>query len=1122
MQRSKQNIEMKKFLLLFAMLFVTAFVGAQVTTSSLTGTIIESNGQSAIGTSIRATHVPSGSTYSTITNESGRFTISNMRVGGPYKVEITSIGFQKETYENMTLQLGQPLVLNTTLQEGGTELSAVVITGNGSKLNTNRTGASTNISTEALTTLPTINRSLLDFTRLTPQSSGNSFGGRDSRYNNLQIDGSNFNDGFGLSGNPLPGGRSQPISLDAIEEIQVNIAPFDIRQSGFTGAGINAVTRSGTNTFTGSVYGYYNNQDFQGLNIGDSKLDRGEDASTKNYGFRFGGPIIKNKLFFFVNAEKVEETGANASGANLWRASQNGVSDPDNNIARTSVADLEAVKNHLVNTWGYDPGRYEGYANEAKQHSTKFLARIDYNINDVHKLAVRYNQVLGVSNALTNGASGPSPRSPSSAQRVSSQSMAFENANYGLENSVRSLTAELSSNFNSSLSNQFLATYSRIQDKRTSKSDIFPMVDIWDGSATGTNYMTFGYELFSLNNDVVNDNYSFVNNLTYTTGNHTITGGAAFELQKFGNAYVRMGTSYYRYKSVEDFLTTGTPNEVAPVMFGVTYPYEGQDPYARVNFGQASIYVQDRFAVNDRLNITAGLRAEMPIYLNDLTPNQGINSLSLLGTDGKRKKYDSGNWPKSRVMLSPRIGFNYDVEGDRSLILRGGTGVFTGRVPFVWLTNMPTNAGVLQNVVEPTSYDQVAPWIGGVSFNPDPYHWVNNPPAGAENVFIKSPLGGNPGTFALVDDNFKMPKVWRTSLGADYQIPNTALTATVDLLYTRDINAIYQFGANRTFTADTMSYTPGDNRDYYTSSTVAFNPAIGANNATVLTNTDKKGSSYSATFGLTMPQRTAGFTGSVFYTFSGAKEISGNPGSNASSAWINSPSINNPNDQFLYNSAYAVPHRVNANLSYSIEYLKHLATTFSVYYNGSHQGRYSYQYSADFNGDGTNADLIFLPQNTSDLTFVPITSGSGADQVVLFTADEQAAAFDKFIANNDLEQYRGEYLKRNDFLLPWLNQFDVRIAQEIMAPVAGRKHKLEISLDVVNFGNLLNKSWGVRQTLNNAQNLLTPVSRSASDPTFRMMTVSEDNKSVLPTDPFRNVTSFSSTWKMQLGLRYSF
>src|SRR5690606_15685788 len=341
----------------------------------------------------------------------------------------------------------------------------------------------------------------------------------------------------------------------------------------------------------------------------------------------------------------------------------------------------------------------------------------------------------------------------------------------------------------------------------------------------------------------------FVNNLTYITGDHTITGGAAFEIQKFGNAYVRMGTSYYRYESVEDFLSTGGPNEVAPIMFGLTYPYEGMDPYSRVNFGQASLYVQDRYTVNERLDITAGLRAELPIYMNDLTANPGINSLTLLDRHGNPKNYDSGNWPKSRIMLSPRIGFNYDVEGDRSLILRGGTGIFTGRIPFVWLTNMPTNSGVIQNNVEPGNYDDVEGWIGGIRFNPDPYHWLNNPAPGSENVFIKTPSGGYPSSFALVDDDFKMPKIWRTSFGVDYQIPNTPLTAVADLLYTRDINAVYQFSANRSRNVGKMSYAPGDDRDFYTSENVAYytdpdpNKNFGANAATILTNTDEKGHS---------------------------------------------------------------------------------------------------------------------------------------------------------------------------------------------------------------------------------------------------------------------------------------
>lgn len=1112
---------MKELLLSFSLVIFTILVHAQVTTSNLTGGLLHENGQSAIGVSIKATHIPSGSIYSTSSNANGKYTISNMRVGGPYKVELSSVGFQTEKYENIMLNLGQAFILNSILKQIENELSEVMIIGqSGIALNDNKTGASTTINTSSLTNLPSINRSLVDFSKLTPQAYGNSFAGRDSRYNNIQIDGANFNNGFGISSGPLPGGRSQPISLDAIEEIQINIAPFDIRQSGFTGASINAITRSGTNTFTGSVYGYYTNQDFQGNSIGQLKLEKGNEAATRNFGFRLGGPLIKNKLFFFTNLEREEDIGENASGANLWKASTTRIANPDKNIARTKASDLDAVKSHLINQWGYDPGRYENYADHAKQYSTKFLIRMDWNINEKHKLALRYNQVIGISNQLVNTYSGPGPRS--STPRVGSNSITFENSNFGFENSVRSLTAELSSTLLPNLSNMFLATFSRIQDKRTSKSDHFPFVDIWDGSATGNNYMSFGYELFSYKNDILNDNYSFVNNLTYTTGNHVLTGGASFELQKFGNAFIRNGTSYYRYKSVEDFLTTGTSTEVAPIMFAITYPYIGQDPYVRINFGQASLYVQDRYTINHKLDLTAGLRAEIPIYMNKLTPNQGINELEFLDPIGNPIKYNSGSWPKSRIILSPRIGFNFDILGDRSLIARGGTGVFSGRVPFVWLTNMPTASGVIQNVVEPMSYAEVAPWINGISFNKDPYHWVNHPPEKAENVFIQSPSGGYPSTFALVNQEFKMPSVWRTSLGVDYKLPNSPLMVTTDLLYTQDINSIYQYAANRAINGEKMNYIQGDNRDFYTSTNVAYNANMGANNAMVLDNTKVKGNAYSATLGIVLLEKAAGFIGGIYYTYSQSKEVSGNTGYSASSAWIGSPSINNPNDQMLYPSLFAVPHRVNANLTYSINKIRNFPTTISVYYNGTSEGRFSYTYNGDFNGDGVNSDLIFLPKNTSDLTFVDITTGSEPDQTILFTAAEQASAFDNYISNNGLEKYRGQYLKRNNILMPWLNRFDIRVNQGLFAGLGGGRNNLQLSVDIINFGNLLNKHWGIQKAVNNAQTLLVPVTKSATTPTFQMATIDEDGQKLLPSSPFRSLASYSSTWKMQVGMRFSF
>ena len=1116
---------------MLVLLFSITAAFSQVTTSGMTGRIVSDTNESLPGATIVAVHVPTGTQYGTITNVNGIFNLQGLRPGGPYSVDVSFVGYSTAKFSDITLTLGEFFSLNVNLKEEAFDVGEVMVVGTRvSAFQTNKTGAATNVSSEQLTALPTISRSITDFTRLTPQAYGNSFAGRDGRYNNLQIDGANFNNAFGLSNNPLPGGQSQAISLDAIEEIQINIAPFDVKQSNFTGAGINAVTRSGTNTFTGSVYGFYNNEKFQGRRIGSVELPEGQTALTRNYGFRVGGPIVENKLFFFINAERQDDLGANASGANLWKASVNGVANPANNIARTSKTDLDAVRNHLINQWGYDPGRYEGYANEAMQYSTKFLARIDWNINSNHRFALRYNQVEGVSSSLANGNSGPNPRSPVSAFRVSQNSITFEKGNYTTNNIVQSLTAELNSKFSNIMSNQFLATYSRIQDTRKSPSEPFPFVDIWDGgrSTSGnpeTNYMSFGYELFTYNNDVVNDNYSFVNNLTYLLGKHTITGGLSFDVQKFGNNYVRLGTSYYRYASVEDFLSTGTANEKAPIMFGVTYPYEGQDPYARVNFAQTAIYLQDRFAVDEKLTLTYGLRAELPLYLNELTVNEAINSLELLDVNGNTKNYDSGSWPTSRVMLSPRLGFKYDVLGDRNLTLRGGTGLFSGRVPFVWLTNMPTNAGVLQNTVEPGSYSQVAGWIGNVRFNPDQYHWVNNPPAGAQSVFIKTPTGGYPSSFALVDQDFKMPKIWRSSLGIDYNIPETPLVATADLLYSKDVNAVYQFGANRATPTTRMNYgssgasDPGDNRYYFpTTASAQFNTNLGANSGVVLTNTDVKGHSLSATVGLTIPSYK-GLSASAYYTYSEAKTVSDNPGSNASSAWVGSPSINSPNDMNLYDSQYSIPHSVKGHISYRRAYYNNLGTTVSLFYSGNNTGRFSYTYVTDLNKDGVNADLLYLPVNTSSLNFANIVSGGN----VLYTAAQQREAFDKYVSENGLEKYRGEYLGRNAFLMPWLNRFDFKLLRDLMVGLGSNNSSLQLSLDILNIGNMVNKNWGVAQTLNNAQQLLNVSSVTADGvPTFTMRTITQDGQTVLPTTPFRNVSTNSTTWSMQVGLRFNF
>jgi hypothetical protein len=1103
------------FLKVIAVLLMGVFLSfsgfAQVTTSALSGSVKDDKGEFLPGATVVAIHTPTGTRYAAATDAGGRFAIPSVRVGGPYNVTVTFVGFKDQVKSEIYASLGTSAIVDFTLSEDGQLLEDVIVTATKSDVfNAQKTGTATNISREALTQLPTISRDITDFTKLTPQASGNSFAGRDSRYNNVQIDGANFNNGFGLSGDPLPGGGG--LSIDAIEEIQVNVAPYDVRQAGFTGAGINAITRSGSNKFTGSIYNFFRNENLIGKKINGVEIPGLQESSSNTMGFRLGGPIIKDKLFFFVNAEQIDLKGPAAGAVNLWRASENGVSNQAENITRVKRSDLEAVGNHLRNQWGYDPGRYEGYAN-GEGGTKSFLGRIDWNINSKHSFSARYNYTESNTPNLINGNSGPYPRS-TTANRVSLNSMAFENTMYNQTGTVSSVAAELNSRISPKLTNQLLATYSKINSLRTSPSSIFPTVDIGDGNGTAStyvNYITAGYELFSYNNGVKNDNINIFNNLNYTLGRHNLLFGASYEMQKFGNSYQRSGTSYYRYASVEDFLKTGTPQEVAPIQFALTYVYPGMNPYASATYNLPSLYVQDNFNVTPRLNVTLGLRAEIPFFNNDLTANRAVDALDLLDVNGNVKNYISDKWPKTRVLLSPRAGFRYDVSEDRSFVIRGGAGIFTGRVPFVWLTNQPTNLGVIQNQIEPGSYAVSSPWIGDIRFNPNPSHWIENTPASAQNVFLKSPQGGTPQTVAVVDRDFKMPQLFRVNIGGDKKIANTPFTVTGDLMYSKDINNVYQFGANRKSSSLKMK----DGREYYPNAAAyTHNSAIGGNSVSVLTNTGL-GYGFTATVGVSMSPWN-GLSGSLHYNHTSNYTGTDNSGSNASSAWGGTPNRNNPNDLFLAHSIGSIPNRVIGTVSYKITYAKALATTISLLYDGYNQGRYSFTYNGDVNGDAISGDLLYIPNDASEINFVAINpSGNNPG----FTVQQQVDAFNKLIESNDyLRNNKGRIAERNGAVMPFINKFDLRVLQDIFVNIGKNRNSLQLSMDLQNFGNLLNSNWGIGKTLISQGMQPLQVVTRGENPTFRMSTLSNQ----LPSDIVIDQSSFGTTWSMQLGLRYNF
>ncbi len=1024
--------------LLTMLLMVATIAQAQVTTSSMSGRVTDREG-AVIGATVVATHEPSGTTYGTVTNTDGRYNINGMRVGGPYKVEVSYIGYGKSTMNGVTLRLGENYVLNVAMKEETTTLDEVVISARKNPiLNSDRTGASMNLSSRDLNVLPTISRSITDFTRLTPQANGTSFAGRDGRMNTITIDGSAFNNNFGLSSNPLPGGNAQPISLDAIEEVAVNIAPFDITMSQFTGASINAVTKSGTNTFKGSLYTFLRPKSFTGNKVGDLIVPNANERSAQTYGLTVGGPIIKNKLFLFVSGEYENEV----TPSNSWIPSIDGKSNKDSKISRTTEADLLTISNLLKSKYNYDPGKYKDFDN-FKSKNYKLMARLDWNINNNNKFTLRYNTVNSNNDVLTNYNSGPSALSRLSG-RISDKSIAFSNSFYGFNNRVNSIATELNSRLSDNLQNKFLVTYTSIRDTRTSNSDLFPFVDIMKES---DQYMTFGYELFSYNNEVKNNTLSFVNNLTYTLGKNTITAGISYDNMYFKNAYMREATSYYRYSSMDDFI-----NDRAPVGFGITYGYNGnKNPGVELSFGMGSIYVQDEYQVNDNLKVTAGLRAELPFYLNKLENNPAISALTFKDgwkdgvTELSDYKMNVGEWPKARVQLSPRLGFNWDVKGDRSLQLRGGTGLFTGLLPFVWFTNQPNGAGMIQSPELSISDSKV---LSSLKFEPNFEKQITAHPELFPQTPGVLPKGSN---VAEVEKNFKMPQIWRTNIAADISLPYATIL-TLEALYSKDVNGVMQRNVNMPL--PDKAIVGVDNRPYWSKNKI--NPDLGS--AMILSNTNK---GYQASFTAQLTKSfTNGWSGMLAYTYNIAKDITTNPGSTAASAWQSNTVVSYLNNPELSYSSFATPHRLVGSLSYRLNYLKNFATTVSLFYSGSYQGRSTYAYSNDMNGDGNASDLMYIPASKDEVKF--IDARNDKNQITM-TAAEQADAFWNFVENTPyLNKNKGKYAQRFGGLEPWINRFDVKILQDVFSNFGtDRRYTLQMSLDIINVGNMLNSAWGV-------------------------------------------------------------
>jgi Carboxypeptidase regulatory-like domain len=1109
--------------ILIAVFAIPFMMKAQVTTSSLSGVVKDDEGKPLSGASITATYTPSNIRYTAGTTAGGRFSISNMRSGGPYTITVTYVGHTAQSFDDVYLQLADVTVLDPKLVKNSTELTGVVVAAKSknSIMSANKTGASTNIGRAEIQRLPTISRSLNDITRLTPQSNGSSVGGGNYRQNNVTVDGADFNNNFGIGTN-LPANGS-PISLDAIDQISVSLTPFDVRQSGFIGSSLNAVTRSGTNQFTGSVYKYFRSGNEQGEKVGKEIVQR-NSFNFQQYGFRLGGRIIKDKLFFFVSYET--EDRPTILQTRVASTLGNPFSSTNTGVARPTADSLTYISNYLRTKYGYETGAFDNYS--LKNGNTKVLARIDWNINKNNRFNIRYNQVEGgTPNTPSTSTTGLTPAN-FPATRTAQTAMWFRNSNYFQGANFYSVSAELNSTIGKKITNTLRGSYTKQDDSRTTESAIFPFVDILSsgtglpgGSSTNalTPFTSFGYEPFSKGNLRKVESYSFFDNVTINLNKHLITAGVQADLNETINGFQRAATSYYTFATWKDFETGALPTN-----YSITYSLSPgfAQAFPSFKFAQYSGFLQDEISVSDRVKLTLGLRADLPTYpdVDEIKTHPLIAAM----TFANGEKINTGALPKRRVMISPRIGFNWDVNGDRSMQVRGGAGIFTGRVPFVWIVSQSGDAGLLQ----------VSQTFSGASvpgpFNPNPDAYLP--------TTVPAPGTVVPAQISAIANDFRFPQAFKVTLGFDKKIAK-GLIFTMEGIYNKDLYAAIFDNPNLNTPAplnfagyadNRLIYPAANNLKFINTLNPAGLPTAGGTspfNTYVLKN-GKKGY-YASITGKLEKSFSKGFAASLAYVGSIASNLFDGGGDQPGSAWQGTPTVNGANNAPLGTASFVVPNRIVASVSYAKEYLKYFKTTVSLFYDGSSAGRFSYQYSTDFNRDGNFNDLIYIPKDASELLPYIVankTFGSGASAVTL-TPQQQVDAFFAYVDQDKyLSKRKGQYAERNEAQFPWRSQLDFKLLQDIYVKVGKQKNTIQFSVDIFNFTNFLNKEWGAVKGLSVANGgILVPtnvpalVAGGAVKPTFQL---ASDFGGNVPTSTYRTILTTGSTYFMQFGLRYIF
>ncbi len=1073
-----------------ALVWPTTDVFAQgVTSGSIAGIVKDAQGLAIPGASITAVHEPSGTTYEGFAQADGRFSIQGMRVGGPYAVTATLSGFQPQTVKNVFLSLGVAADVSLTL--GTVALTEeVTVSGKADPIfSSERTGAGTAVSREAIVTLPTISNRLESFVRLTPQAGANlSFGGQDNRLNNITVDGSYFNNSFGLGG--APGDRTgvAPISLAAVEAVQINIAPFDVRQGNFVGAGVNTVTRSGTNKLAGSVYYQFRDQSMVGTKAKDLTYNPGT-FDYSNFGTWAGGPIIPNKLFYFVSFEDESLTAPGTTfTANPGGAAVAG------NMTRVLASDLDALSSFLKNRFNYDTGPYQAYPGETP--ARRYLAKMDYNINAKNKLSVRYNHLDSSTDVLLSNSSSLG----FGTRRSNTTGLNFQNSNYQILENIRSIVGEVNSTFGSNKANTLIAGYTYQDESRKSLGSFFPFVDIIEA---GSVYTSFGFEPFTPNNELRYKTFQLQDNFSWFKNRHTITFGGSIERYESENVFFPGSQSVYVYNSLADFYLDANgfltdPNRTtAPITLNryqvrwMNIP-NMEKPVQPLEVWYSGAYAQDVWQATDNLKVTAGLRLDVPKFGDTGYANADADSLTFRDETGTAVKYSTKKLPDAKILWSPRIGFNWDVTGNRTTQVRGGTGIFTGRPAYVWISNQIGNTGVL------TGFEDVRN-TNTRPFNPNPARYKPTNVTGAPASSYE---------LALTDPDFKFPQVWRNSIAIDQRLPY-GWAATGELLYSRDVNGIYYINAN--LAQPTGALVGADSRPRYgTGTTNRINTHVA--NAIVLKN-QNKGSAWNVSGSLEKNFRM-GLWVKAGYRYGVARNTV-DAGSIASGSWTNNTHSGDPNNPGVAYAGASPGHRVFTALTYRAEYFRFGATTFSLFWEGYTGGNASYTFAGDLNLDGGSSnDLIYIHRNTSEMNFVTFTTGG-----VTFTADQQAAAWDAYIAQDKyMSKNRGKYVERNAVFLPMVYKTDVNISQELFGNLWNRRHTLQARMDVVNAANLLNRNWGTGRRFVTTQPLTNVSIDSSGRAAYRLRVVNGQ----LISNSIEQTAGLGDVYRIQFSFRYTF